>query len=64
MPHPNNPDLTALWIKDPKAAARQVIDALESTRTLSEAAKKLNVGLRTLARWLKMKKELQTGGEP
>jgi phage antirepressor YoqD-like protein len=62
MPPPSNPNLTALWLTDPKAAARQVIDALESTRTLPEAAKKLNVGLRTLARWLKEKKQLQEGG--
>jgi hypothetical protein len=58
---PSNPNLTALWLTDPHAAARQVISAIESTRTLRDAAKKLNVGLRTLCRWLKMKKELQEG---
>ncbi len=61
MPPPSNPNLTALWLTDPHAAARQVIDALESTRDLRSAAKKLNVGLRTLCRWLKEKKELQEG---
>ena len=63
MPPPSNPNLTALWLTDPSAAARQVIGALESTRTLDEAAKKLHVGRRTLCRWLREKKQLQTGGE-
>jgi hypothetical protein len=62
MPPPSNPNLTALWLTDPKAAARQVIDALESTRDLRSAAKKLNIGLRTLCRWLKERKELREGG--
>jgi hypothetical protein len=61
MPPPSNPNLTALWLTDPQAAARQVIDALESTQDLRSAAKKLNVGLRTLCRWLKERKELQEG---
>jgi hypothetical protein len=58
---PHNPRLTALWITDPHGAAAIVRDALENNDTLEEAAGWLQVGLRTLYRWIETRPELRLG---
>jgi transcriptional regulator of acetoin/glycerol metabolism len=60
MPAPRNPSLSALWHVDPQAAIRRVRKALRDTQgNVEHAAVRLNVGRRTLFRWLSSYPEIR-----
>lgn len=48
-----NRRLTALWAIEPAKAKAEVRKALEATKTIGEAAKKLGIDRTTLTRWLR-----------
>jgi len=50
---PGNPQLSALWIVDPQAAARKVAIVVAGSKSKADAARTLGVGLKTLWTWLK-----------
>ena len=48
-----NPDLSALWLRNPEAAVLECRIALLSEGTVKAAAKKLGIGRSTLHRYIK-----------
>lgn len=53
MPHPNNPDLSALRLTKPKELALKLRAALKVYKTVDRAAKELGISRRTFFRWYK-----------
>jgi hypothetical protein len=48
-----NPELSALWLTSPAVARSRCLIALDTSRTIAEAAQRLGVNLSTLRRWIR-----------